>query len=298
MMSRASANLRGAGLMTLCMMAFSSNDACMRAIAGELPLPQAILIRGVLTSILLAIIYFSNRNRGPIPRGRDLKLILLRGVAEIGTGTTILISLYHMDLATVTAIMQAAPLTIALAGALFLGEPIGWRRLTAILVGFVGVMIIIRPGTDNFTVWSLAALAAVVLLTIRDLAARRISAVISPVLPALVGALALTVAAGVWSLFVTWEPVRPGAMVALSGGAVLLACAYLLSVACMRTGEIGFVAPFRYTGLLWALFIGMTLLGEWPDMMTLIGAVVVVASGGYSLWRELRLRRVTPEQVG
>lgn len=288
-MTRSAGNLRGAALMALCMVGYASNDACMRAIAGDLPAAQAITLRGALTTIFLAALYFRPRFRGPIPRGRDLRLITQRSLAEAVTGVAVVVSVFHMELATFTSIMQAGPLSIALAGALWMGEPVGWRRLSAILVGFAGVLVIIRPGTEGFNIWSLSALAAVAAFTVRDLSARRISSAVSPVLPALAGSVMVTILASFWSLGVAWVPLSIGPILAIVGGAVLLSLAYVLSIEAMRTGEIGFVVPFRYAGLLWALFIGWTLLGEWPDIWTLVGGAIVVASGGYMLWRELPL---------
>lgn len=288
-----SGNLRGAALMSLCMMGYAANDACMRALAGDVPAAQAITIRGAITTAILAVLYLRQGVRAPIPRGRDLRLIGLRGVFEAVTGVAVLISVYNMELATFTSIAQAAPLFVTLAGAVFLGESIGWRRLVAILVGFIGVLVIIRPGTDGFNIWSLAALGSVVALTTRDLTSRRISAAVTPVLPALVGSVMVTVIAGGWSLGVTWVALEPRELAIIAGGAVLLSLAYQLVIAAMRSGEISFVAPFRYAGLLCALFIGWAFLGEWPDNWTLIGAAIVVGSGGYSLWRELRRRGET-----
>ena len=290
-MSSSPENLRGAALMTACMGAFAANDALMRSIAGEIPVSQAIFLRGVFTTGLLIVVLFFQRRSLRLPRGRDLRTILIRSGAEAGTGTSVIVSLYHMPLSTFTAIGQAAPLTVALAGAVFLKEPIGWRRLLAIAVGFIGVLVIIRPGTSGFSLWSLCALLAVACLTLRDLASRQIPVLIPPAVPAFAGSVTITVVAAIWGGFVDWGPVPLPVLAVLAAGGVCLVAAYLLAVQAMRSGEIGFVAPFRYMALIWALLIGVLWLGERPDTHTLAGAGLVVASGGYSLWREPRLRR-------
>lgn len=285
-------NIRGASLMMASMAAFTFNDVCIKAVAGDLPLMQAIFLRGVITSVL---IFLLGRAMGAIrldlPR-RDWGLIGLRTLAEIGATFFFLTALFHMPIANVTAILQALPLTVALAAALFLGEPLGWRRLTAILVGLCGVILIVRPGAEGFSVYSLYALAAVGFVTLRDLTVRRLSPAVPSITVALCAAVAIMTAAGLVVLATgNWAPVtaRSGGLLALA--ALFIIGGYLFSVMTMRRGEIGFIAPFRYTGLLWALLLGLLVFGEWPDALTLAGAGIVVATGIFTLYRERRARR-------
>jgi len=286
--NEAAANLRGAALMSLCMAAFVSNDTLMRSIAGELPVPQALFVRGAGVTLILAILALWRRGSIVMPPRRDMRLILLRSVGEVMSGIAVVISLYHMELAMLTAIALAAPLAITLAAAVFLRAPVGWRRLTAILTGFLGVLVILRPGLSGFSLWSLVALVSVLGVTVRDLCSREISGATSPLLVVLCGSIAVTSTAFLWSLSEGWVPVPPRVALHLGAGAVALVCAYLLAVASMRSGEIAVVTPFRYTSLLWALLSGVVLLGEIPDLTTLLGAAIIVASGGYALWREIR----------
>lgn len=285
-------NIRGASLMMAAMAAFTFNDVCIKAVAGELPLMQAIFIRGVITSVL---IFFLGRAMGAIRLdlpGRDWGLIGLRTLAEIGATFFFLTALFQMPIANVTAILQALPLTVALAAALFLGEPLGWRRLTAILVGFCGVLVIVRPGAAGFTVYSLYALAAVGFVTLRDLTVRRLSPAVPSITVALCTAVAIMTASGLAALATgSWAPVSPRAGGLLAMAALFIIGGYLFSVMTMRRGEIGFIAPFRYTGLLWALVLGLLVFGEWPDTLTLAGAGIVVATGIFTLYRERRARR-------
>lgn len=197
-----------------------------------------------------------------------------------------LTALFHSPIANVTAILQSLPLTVALAAALFLGEPLGWRRIIAILIGLAGVLLIVRPGGDGFNAWSVYALIAVVFVTIRDLTVRKMSADVPSMTVAFVTAAAITVAGGLASLQTEWVAVS-----LLSGGLLLTASLFILigyiaSVMTMRQGEIGFIAPFRYTGILWALLLGWMVFGEWPDDLTLIEAAIVVLMGMFTLYRE------------
>lgn len=290
------ANLRGAGLMMLSMACFVFNDTALKSAGAILPLPQILVLRGLVATVLM---YVVARRMGTLRLDlptREWRLIGLRSLADLGTNYTFLTALLHMPLGNVTAIVQVVPLTLTLAAAVFFREPLGWRRLAAIAVGFVGVLLIVRPGAAGFDAWSLWALAAVGFVTLRDLAARRLARDTPTATVALVGAVTIMLAAGVQSLFQGWQP-----MTAPSAGLVLLAGVfvtggYVTSVAAMRVGDVGFVSPFRYTGLVWALLLGFVVFGDWPGPVTLAGAGIVVATGLFTIHRErqLALARRTP----
>jgi S-adenosylmethionine uptake transporter len=193
-----------------------------------------------------------------------------------------------MPIANAVAILQVLPLVVALAAWLFLGEPLGARRLAAIAVGFFGVMLIIRPGFEGFTVWSLNALASVLAITVRDLATRRMTSALPSLTVALAGSVGVTLFSAIGAFTDGWVPLSPAAAGQMTGAVAALVLAYALSVALMRVGEISFVAPFRYTSLVAALLLGLAFFGEWPDGLTLLGSAIVVATGLYALWREQR----------
>jgi S-adenosylmethionine uptake transporter len=207
-----------------------------------------------------------------------------------------LTALFSIPLANLSAILQSLPLTVTLAAAIFFGEPVGWRRFVAIGIGFVGVTIIIRPGMDGFSVYSLYGVAAVIGVTFRDLASRRLSNTIPSSRVALSAALGVTVMAGIGSLVMRepWVALAIREWVLIGGASVCLMAGYISAVGAMRLGEIGFVAPFRYTSLLVALFLGYVLLDEWPDGWTLFGAGIVVATGLFTLYRERKNALKTP----
>lgn len=282
-------NMRGAALMTASMAGYTFNDICIKLLAGEVPLFQAVFVRGIFASVfLLLLARHMGALRFDLPR-RDWGLVVLRTIGELGATYCFLMALFNMPIANVTAILQALPLTVALAAALFLGEPLGWRRLGAILAGFLGVMLIVQPGGNGFTVWSLYALVAVGFITLRDLAARRLSPGTPSLTVSLVAAVSICLAGGLAATTEPWAPMGLYEWAVLILAALFILGGYLASVAVMRVGEIGFVAPFRYTGLLWALVLGWLFFGDWPDRLTLIGAGIVVAMGLFTLFRERQL---------
>jgi S-adenosylmethionine uptake transporter len=163
--------------------------------------------------------------------------------------------------------------------------------MAAILVGLVGVILIVRPGPGGFDQHALYALVAVVCVTLRDIATRRLSSSVPSLSVAWAGALGVTLFGGLGAATIDWAPMGSREWSLLSGSALFILVAYLLSVMVMRRGEISFITPFRYTGLLWALLLGLVVFDEWPDALTLLGAAIVVATGIFTLWREARLSR-------
>ena len=281
-------NLRGACFMMASMATFTLNDATVKYLAQGLPTFQVVFLRGVAATFLITVLaHLTGALRRPIPRA-DWPWVLGRSAAEVVSFLPFILALTHMPLANVTAILQALPLTIAAAGALFLGERVGWRRWTAIGIGLIGVLLIVRPGGADFDLWSLAALGAVLTITMRDLFTRRLSPDVPSLKVAILTAAGVAALGLVLSLRTEWQPLDGP-----QGGLVLLASlfilgGYLFSILAMRVGEIGAVTPFRYTALLWGLLLGWAVFGEWPKPLTLLGAALVAGTGLYTLWREAR----------
>lgn len=288
-MPEISNNLRGALLMMASMAAFTFNDASMKALSDELPLFQAIFLRGVATTVMM---FFLARALGGLRFSlskADWVLVALRTLSELAATFLFLSALFRMPLANATAILQALPLAVTLAGAVFLGEAVGWRRLMAIGVGFFGVLLIVQPGAAGFNIYSVYVLAAVGFVTIRDLASRRLSREVPSMTVAISGALAVTTGAGFMSMTETWAQPSTLAWAQLAGASIFIIGGYVFSVMTMRIGDIGAVTPFRYTSLLWALLLGLLVFGDWPNGLTLIGAAIVVATGIFTLMRERRI---------
>jgi len=291
-------NLRGAALMTAAMVAFTCNDAFMKAATTTLPVFEAIVLRGILTTLAIIVIgWRSGVLRMHFPAA-DRKWILLRTFGEVASTYTFLLALKHMPLANLSAILQFLPLAVTLAAALLLCERVGWRRLSAIIVGFVGVMLIVRPGTDGFDRWSVLGLLSVAGVVVRDLATRRISREVPSMTVAFLAALSVTVGAALILPFSEITPISPVQALQVAGAAGFIIFGYLTVIMAMRVGDISIVAPFRYSSLVAAIFLGWAVFGQWPDNMTLIGAAIVVATGIYTFYRERRLARLAAAGTG
>jgi len=292
-------NQRGALFMVATMTAYTVNDAFMKATSDSLPPMQALFWRGVIVLPLMIVLCRALGDlRFDFP-AREWGLMTVRALGEMAGALLFMTALFNMPFANVSAILQALPLTVALGAAVFFGEPLGWRRLAAILVGFAGMLLIVQPGGADFSIYSLYAVGCVFAATIRDLAARRMSPEVPSTLAGLLAAIAVMVFAAGGILFEETAPLTPSVFVHLSFASVFIIAAYVFSVSAMRVGEIGFVAPFRYTSLLVAMLIGAVVFGEIPDALTLVGAAVVVSMGLFTLYREnvLRIRQAKAQGV-
>jgi len=269
------------------MAAFTFNDACLKLAASALPLFQTVFLRGLGVVSLLLLLAWVRGALKPIPRGEWGK-VALRALAELCAFLPFVYALTNIPLANITAILQALPLTVTLAGAVFLGERVGWRRWSAILVGFCGVLLIIQPGLEGFNAYALLGLLAVAAVTVRDLITRRLSPEVPSLLVSVITALAVCLLGLVGMAFETWEPVSVPQAGLIGLAAVFILGGDVFSVMTMRVGEIGFVTPFRYTALIWGVLLGYLVFGEWPNGLALVGGLIVVATGLYTLWRARR----------
>ena len=286
-------NMRGSALMVAAMAAFTVNDACMKAVTVTMPLYQAILLRGLLTvAMLLLIARYLGGLKFRLGR-KDAAMVAIRSLAEVAGTVTFLTALRHMPLANISAILQVLPLAVTLAAAVVLRERIGWRRMSAILVGFAGVLMIVRPGTDGFDTWALLALLSVACVVVRDLATRRLSAQVPSVTVAVFAAASVAAMAGVTVPFTDWAPVSLTQSAQIVGASGFLIVGYLSIVMAMRVGDISVVAPFRYSALVVAIALGWLVFGQFPDAWTLTGSAIVIATGVYAFYRERRLNILT-----
>ncbi len=285
-------NLRGAALMTLAMLGFAIEDMFIKFMAGALPVGQIIALLGLGGAIVFAIVIVVQR-RPLFSRALWTPAIAVRSLGEIFGTIGFVTAIVFTPLSSASAILQATPLAVTLGAALFLQEKVGWRRWSAILVGFCGVLLIIRPGLDGFDINSLFAVQGVIGLGIRDLATRKVPKSTSSMQLSFLAFLTLAPTGLILLQATGGDLVMPSAHLwALIGAATSLGVvSYYAIVAAMRLGDVGFVTPFRYTRLIFALFIGMLVFTERPDTLMLVGSAIIVGSGVFTVWRERKQHR-------
>ena len=283
-------NMRGSAYMALSMAGYALNDIVIKYLSGSIEIGQSIFIRGLFA---VAIIFILAKSTGKL---RPLKVafrpaILIRSVSEMLATITFLIALFNIPIANTTAILQALPLMVALGAAFFFGETIGWRRIIAILVGFVGVLIIVRPGMEGFTYYSLPVIGTILFATVRDLSTRMIPDEIPSLFIALITAILVTMMGGALYFFEDWQPIQTTQVAWLALAAGFLIVGYSTIAAAMRVGDVSFIVPFRYTILLYAILSGIIFFDEIPDFYTMLGSAIIIATGIYTLYRERVAKR-------
>jgi drug/metabolite transporter (DMT)-like permease len=280
-------NLRGALIMVLSMLGFAIEDMFIKLLADDLPVGQIIGMLGLGGALTFAIVLRVQKVRLFTPEMISGPVIL-RGIGELVGTMGFVTAIALTPISSASAILQATPLVVTLGAALFLGEDVGWRRWSAILVGFCGVLLIIRPGMEGFDWLSLFALQGVLGLAIRDLATRRVPRETSSMQLSFLAFLVLIPTGAILMLVVQTPAINPGPTnwVILISAILFGVISYYGIVAAMRTGEISFVTPFRYTRMIFALVVGIIVFDERPDALTLIGSAIIVGSGIYTVWRE------------
>ncbi len=284
-------NLRGALIMVLSMLGFAIEDMFIKLIGTDIPIGQIIFMLGTGGALCYGAMVVM-KGEPLMDRAMLTRPILLRALGEIVGTLGFVSAIVLTPISSASAILQATPLVVTLGAALFLGDPVGWRRWSAILVGMLGVLLVIRPGMDSFQALSLLAVLGVLGLSLRDLATRRVPKSTSTFQLSFLAFLALVPASllfmlGTGTAFAPMSGVQWLFMgAALTTGMV----AYYGIVAAMRIGEISFVTPFRYARLLFAMVVGITIFGERPDLLTYVGATIIVASGIYTIWRERKVK--------
>lgn len=289
-----SKDTRGALLMVLAMVGFTINDAAVKTVLPTMNIGQVMLLRGAMTSLL---VYLVARQMGALSGISTLlqPMVALRVAFESAAAIAFLTALGNLPLGNISAIMQSLPLAVTLGAAIFLREPVGWRRWTAIVVGFVGVLIILRPGPEGFSAASFWALLAVAFAAGRDICTKRVHVETSSLMVTLFTTAGNAVlGAALVMPYGGWQPVTIDGIGLLALASVMLFVGQQALVIAMRTADISFVAPFRYTGMLWGILLGIAFFGESFDAIMLLGGAIVILSGLYTFYRENKLRLRSP----
>ena len=280
-------NLRGILFMTLSMGGFAVEDLFLKILSETVPVSQILIYVGISATVFLSVI--SVIKRIPVLRN-DIysnKLFIIRSFADMMGAVLIMTSISLMPLSTVSSILQALPLFIIFGAVLIFKESVGWRRWSAVSFGFIGVILILKPGLSSFNPSSLIVLLAVACLALRDLVTRKISKDIHSITVSLY-AFILTTVGGIISLpffgkFIILTITQWIVVLTIT----LFGCfSYFMLVLATRKGDISVISPFRYSRLIFALVLAILVLNERPDTHTLFGAAIIVASGYYTIWRE------------
>ncbi|MEL6168196.1 MAG: DMT family transporter [Pseudomonadota bacterium] len=282
-------NTRGIVLMLVAMALFAIADAFLKLSAGVMGPGLTALWIMAGSAIVFACIARAQGHRLWHPALKS-PAVLGRAAAETVGSFGMITAFAFAPLSTTIAILQASPLVVTAMAAMFLGETVGWRRWSAVAVGFVGVLLIVRPGTEGFNVALLWAVLGTIGLSARDFFTRLTPRDVPTTVLS-----AFTIAAVVPSVFV-WALMEGGGLIPEDPnwfwivGMIGFGCGgYFAITQAMRVGDISAVAPFRYSRLIFAGILGVAIFGERPDIWMIAGSMLILASGLYAMLRERNL---------
>lgn len=257
------------------------NDGFVRKVSEEGPgIFQVLFVRSLCLATIFVI---AGRIQGqPIKRAHLQGPVFARVAAEMAGTALLFAAIVRLDFANAQAILQVIPLAVMFAAVVVLHEQVRLGQIVAILIGFVGVLIIVRPATDGFSIWSLAVVASATFLVLREFATRRVDPDIPAWSVALVTAIGIAAITGTVSLFEGWQQFNTRSLLFLSVSVICLAIGYVTGIVTVRVGDLSVSAPFRYTALVAAVVVGYLLFEEVPDEFTILGSLLIVATGIYA----------------
>lgn len=278
-------NLKGILAMLASATGFVVNDATVKFVTQELPNGQIIFMRGVVATALMGLVAYSVGGwRSPAVLLKPAMAIRLTAAA-VAT-FFVVAALRHLPLATTNAVLQVSPLLVTAGAALLLGAHVGWRRGITSLVGFLGVILIVKPGMDGFVPEAWLVVAALIGSSTRDLTTRFVDHSIPSIFVTFATSAVITLVGLGMMPFETWIVPSASAVWLILFSSLCLFVAYHFGVIAMRTGEIPVVSPFRYSAVLLALALGFAIWGYVPDTLSLSGIGLIVAAGLFLLLTE------------
>jgi len=292
----ARANRRGIFALAGAMASFAVNDMLMKLTAQRYPLGEVITVRGVIASLMVGAILLGSGHLASV-RFAGNRLLIFRTLLDGAAMVIFTRALIHMPLAELSAINLVSPLIITALAVIFFAEEVGWRRWSAITIGFVGTLFIVKPTPAAFNAWALLGVVCSFAGAGRDVVTRRLDIAIPTALISLMAAVSSAAIGAIMGLFEEWPPMAAADVGLLTISATFAAIGYVLIVIAFRGVDVAAIAPFRYTLLLWAGICGYLAFGEVPDGFALLGSTLIVGSGLYALHREVVRHRTLAAAV-
>jgi drug/metabolite transporter (DMT)-like permease len=283
--------LRGIIALLISQALFVTSDSVVKLAGEMLPVTQIMALRGLLALTIAGAVVVSTVD---LNRWHNVfrPLVVLRATIEAVLAAMFLVALPHMPLGDITVINQITPLVVTMLSALLLGEIVGWRRWSAIAVGFVGVVLVAQPTADGISIYALLAVLVAILVAVRDIVTRRLDHAIPTATVTFTSTLSVCALGFAGSPLEVWQPLSWQAIALLSTSALLITLANGFIIRAFRGVDMSVVAPFRYFAVVWALALGFAIWTEIPNALAIGGTLLIVVSGLYTMHREtLKMRR-------
>lgn len=286
----AGTQLRSIALIVIASGLLTVNDAMVKWLTQSYSVGQVMTLRGVFVIAIVVLWAMARRRTGQL-RVSNWRLQLTRGSLMAISTFLFVTALALMPIADAIAIAFAGPVIATALAALLLKESVGWRRWSAISVGFTGVIVMVRPTPDLIRLVAVVPLLAASIGAFRDIVTRRMGTGGESTPAIMVVSTSIVTVAGLFTIPLGWSPLAYGDLGLFVTSALLVAYAQGLMIEAFRLGEVGLVGPFKYTSLVWAVLLGVLVWGDLPDTWTWVGSGLVVGSGLYIWRRELTLAK-------
>jgi S-adenosylmethionine uptake transporter len=288
--------LRAGLYMVITTACFVAGDTCIKLIGTTLPLAQVICLIGLVSSLFLLMVCWQQCILKSVPL-IFTRTVLLRSLFDTMGSFMFVSALMHMPLANLSAVMQSVPLVVVAVGVMFLGEKAGLSRIAAVIAGFLGVLLIVKPLPQTITIYECLAVGAVIVVAFRDLVTKRIPAHVPLLVIALANAVFISVSGLGVGLMQGFKAVGAWQGVLLLGAGLFVTLSYFFIVATVRLGDLSATAPFRYSEVVFAIIAGILVFGEFPDAISYAGMALVIAAGLFAAHREAAQTRAAEAEL-
>jgi len=278
-------NIKSALFMVLSLALFTSGDAMIKFLSDDLPVGQILFVRGVFVCLLFSLL-LRYKKQQIIPAAAWNRWNLIRSIFEVAIAACYLTGLVLLPLATAIILVFCGPLMLTILAATILKEKVGWRRWCAVVTGFIGVVLVADLQQASLNSWAvILPLMAAFLTALRDIFVRNIPSVLSPTQIAFTTAWMVTLA-GLATLPFGWQAITTEHLGLLAIASFFIMGAYTTYIITTRMGELSFVAPFKYSSIPLAMLIGFLVWGDIPSSSSILGTLVIIASGVFILLRK------------
>ena len=281
----ANVNIKGIVAMCAAVALFTVNDTLVKLVAGQMAPHQILLVRGCFASFFALVLVFAAKEQRCLVMLAQ-PFVLARCCIEGFIAFTFISALTVLPLADITAILLVSPLIITVIAAVFFKENVRWRRWAAVILGFIGMLLVVKPGAYGMQSASLLALASALGVAARDLMTRHLPMTIPSRVVAAGTTMATTVLGFILALFQPWIAFEGRTLLMLVGAAVVVSLGNLAIIVAFRDVDVSVVSPYRYTVIVWAVVAGAIVFGDIPSGVSWLGIALIIGSGLYTLYRE------------
>ena len=269
---------------------FVGGDTCIKLIGLTLPLGEIICLIGLLSIAFLFIICTQQGLLQHVPL-IFTRHVLLRSALDVMGSFMFVAALMHMPIANLSTVMQSVPLVVVVVAMIFLGERAGFARITAVIVGFIGVLLIVKPTPQTVSIYEFLAMGTVIVVGLRDIVTKRIGDHVPLLIIALANAIFVSLSGLVFGLVQGFQSIEVWQWELLTGAGFLVTCGYIFILATVRLGDLSATAPFRYAEVVFAIIAGILVFNDYPDLLSYMGMALVIAAGLYAAHHEVTRSR-------